>query len=394
MNSSLLSPTAEVDQHRLEEVNRFQDAAGRIQPSQRLLKNRFEVIRQLGKGGFGTTYLAQDISQGIAVAKPFPCVIKQLKYQSRPAVSQLEKDQSKASLTTERIKRRFQREAQMMARLGRHYQLPCLLEHFTEGDRFYFVQEYIPGHTLSREISRSGPQSEQTVKQFLQEMIPIVRYIHRQNLLHLDIKPANIMRRRSDQKLVLIDFGAVRRFSSEAASSNVAGQTSGQTSGKTSGKTDHSCGTLGFSPKEQLAGTPTPASDIYSLGVTCLYLLTKVSPLDLAVSPQGQNLRWQETVNVSDHFALLLSKMLHPEADCRFQDTYELERAMNLETHYKDLKTCLTTEPITSKTAASPKACQITQMHAAENQSPAQRQAESIRRWQQRRRQFNSFTPS
>lgn len=84
--------------------------------------------------------------------------------------------------------------------------------------------------------------------------------------------------------------------------------------------------------------------------------------------------------------------MLHPEADCRFQNTYELERAMNLETHYEDLKTCLTTEPISNKTVASPKACQITQPHAI-NQSPAQRQAESVRLWQQRRPQFKSFTP-
>ena len=382
MNSSLLNSTAEIDLHRLEDVTSFQDSAGRIQPSERLFKNRFEVIRQLGKGGFGTTYLAQDIS----TAQSFPCVIKQLKYKSRPAenrsaANQLALGQSKAALTAECIKRRFQREARMMARLGRHHQLPCLLEHFTEGNRFYLVQEYIPGHTLSRELSRSGPQSEQAVKQFLREMMPIVRYIHRQNLLHLDIKPANIMRRSSDQKLVLIDFGAVRHYASE-------------TSGKTSGKTDRSCGTLGFSPKEQLAGTPTTASDIYALGVTCLYLLTKISPLDLARSPQGQNLRWQETVNVSDHFARLLSKMLHPEADCRFQDTYELERAMNLETYYEDLKTCLTTEPLASKTAASPEACQIAQPHAAENQLPVQRQADSIRRWQQRRRQFKSFTPS
>ena len=388
MNLPRLNPTVKIDLHQLEDATGFQDAAGSIQQPRRLFKDRFKVIRQLGKGGFGTTYLAQDIS----AAEPFFCVIKQLKYRSQPAESQLAKGHAKAALIAERGKRRFQREARMMARLGRHHQLPCLLEHFTDGDRFYLVQEYIPGHTLSREISRSGAQSEQAVKQFLQEMIPIVRYIHRQNLLHLDIKPANIMRRSSDRKLVLIDFGAVRRYSSEAASSSVFGPASG-TSGQ-SGKTERGCGTLGFSPKEQLAGTPTTASDIYALGVTCLYLLTKVSPLDLAIAPQGQNLRWQETVDLSDHFARILAKMLHPEADHRFQDTYELERAMNLETHYEDLKSCLTTEPFAHKTAASLRTCQIAQPHTAENQSPAQRQAESIRRWQQRRRQFQSFTAS
>lgn len=363
-----------------------------ISPSKRLLKDRFEVIRKLGKGGFGTTYLAQDVS----MTPPLPCVIKQLKYKIQPNHSpehisgQTVSSQSKTALAAERIKRRFQQETRAMARLGRHNQIPCLLEHFTDSNQFYLVQEYISGHTLSQEISRSGPQSERQVKQFLKEMIPIIRYIHRQNLLHLDIKPANIMRRKADQKLVLIDFGAVRRYPTEAQS----GKLSSNLSGNLSKKTERGCGTIGFSPSEQLAGQPTTASDIYALGITCLYLLTKISPLDLAASPQGQNLRWQESVNISDHFACVLSKMLHFEADHRFQNTYELERAMNLENHYADLKTCLTTEPLTDKTFSGPAACPITHPNKAGNQSQTQRQAESIRLWQQRRRQFKSFTPS
>ncbi len=359
-----------------EDITSFQNAVGQVQSSPtHLFKNRFEIIRRLGKGGFGTTYLAQDMS----ARQPLPCVLKQLTYKVQTETSPAELSpysRAKAAIDQERTKRRFQRETHMMARLGRHPQLPCLLDHFTDNNQFYLVQEHIPGDTLSREISRSGPQSEQQAKQFLRDMIPLVRHIHRQNLLHLDIKPSNIMRRSRDQKLVLIDFGAVRRYPRLEGHDNK----------------DRTTGTLGFSPSEQLAGQPTYASDIYALGVTCLYLLTKISPIDLATAERGQNLRWQESVKLSDHFTQILGKMLHPDANRRYQNTYELERALNLEDHYADLKDCLTTEPMLDKTFAAPAACPIFRSEEA-NQSLAQRQAESIRRWQQRRRQFKAFTP-
>ncbi len=385
-----VDPTVELPAD--EEVTSFQTASGQVQQTPtHLFKNRFEIVRRLGKGGFGTTYLAHDIS----TSQPLPCVIKQLTYKLQPNLNQPNLNQpglnqpglnqskpslysrTKVALDQERTKRRFQRETQMMARLGRHPQLPCLLDHFTDNNQFYLVQEHVPGDTLSREISRSGPKNEQQVKQFLREMIPVIRYIHRQNLLHLDIKPSNIMRRSSDQKLVLIDFGAVRRYP------NLEGNSS----------KDRTTGTLGFTPSEQLAGQPTYASDIYALGVTCLYLLTQISPIDLATAERGQNLRWQESVKLSDHFTQILARMLHPEANRRYQNTDELERVLNLEDHYRDLKTCLNTEPLSDKTFASPAACPIFKTGEPGSQSQAQRQAESIRHWQQRRRQFKSFTP-
>jgi serine/threonine protein kinase len=354
------------------------------QPPTHLFKNRFEIVRRLGKGGFGTTYLARDVSR----AQPLECVIKQLRYKVQPAASNPSEhspfSRTKAAIDQERTKRRFQRETHMMARLGRHHQLPCLLDHFIEDNQFYLVQEHIPGDTLNREISRTGPQGEQQAKQFLREMIPVIRYIHRQNLLHLDIKPSNIMRRSSDQKLVLIDFGAVRRYP------RLEGHDNRDSTGRLR---DRTTGTLGFSPSEQLAGQPTYGSDIYALGVTCLYLLTKISPIDLATAERGQSLRWQESVKLSDHFTHILGRMLHPEASRRYQNTYELERALNLEDHYLDLKGCLTTEAIADKTFAAPATCSILKPEEQANQSLAQRQADSIRHWQQRRRQFKNFTP-
>ncbi|MEL6813542.1 MAG: serine/threonine-protein kinase [Cyanobacteria bacterium J06598_3] len=357
-----------------DESTRFQDSAGNLKATKRLFKDRFEIIRRLGRGGFSTTYLAQDI----ATTHPLPCVIKHLK-------KKIAANTPKTALELERINRRFHREARMMARLGRNAQLPRLLDHFTDSDQFYIVQEHVPGPTLSQELQRSGPKSEADVKQFLREMIPVIRYIHRQRLLHLDIKPSNIIRRDSDQTLVLIDFGAVRRYPEDttAESSSATPQRASQ----------GAVGTIGFSPIEQLAGQPTFASDIYALGVTCLYLLTATSPLDFATSPRGQHLRWQESVNLSAHFTGILEKMLAPNLAKRFQDIEALDRAMKLEKHYEDLKTCMTTEPLTDRVFKGPTACTLGNRISAKALSHTERQAASIRRWQQRRRQFKTFVP-
>lgn len=317
-------------------------------------------MRRLGQGGFGTTYLAKDIS----AASPISCAIKQLKYKSRKPMD-LEHNQ-----------RRFQREARIMARLGNHAQIPSLLSHFADDGKFYLVQEYVPGLTITQEVSRHGVQSEIEVKQFLSEMLPVVRHVHRQGLLHLDIKPSNIIRCSEDNRLVLVDFGAVRRASQEDRAVS---------------KKRRCAGTIGFSPVEQLEGAPSFASDIYALGVTCLYLLTGLSPMDLALSPQGQDLRWQESVNLSPYFTQVLSKMLHSESARRFQDIGELERALNLESHYDSLKDCLTTEALRDKRFAS-SACRLAE--PVEVGSHAQRQAQSIREWKRRRRQFKTFVPS
>lgn len=327
----------------------------------RLFKDQYVIIHRLGQGGFGTTYFAKDIT----ATHPLPCVIKQLKYKS------------KTPKELARNQRRFQREARMMARLGNHPHLPGLLSHFTDDGKFYLVQEHVPGLTINQEVSRHGVQTEAQVKQFICEMLPIIRHVHQQNLLHLDIKPANIIRRSDDNQLVLIDFGAVRRAND--ATDNVPA------------KKQRCAGTIGFAPAEQLGGIPTYASDIYSLGVTCLYLLTAISPIDLALSPKGQNLRWQESVELSPYFTSILAKMLHPDATHRFQNTAELERAMNLETHYESLKDCLTTEAMTDKRFSSPAACRLAS--SANTGSQAQRQAQSIKEWKHRRRQFKAFIP-
>lgn len=339
-----------------------------------LFRDQFEVIQRLGRGGFGTTYLAKDMTASPAM----PCVLKQIRYRTKK--NPTDPLPPNPAIVQERHLRRFQKEARMMARLGRHSQMPCILEHFTENGQFYIVQEHVPGDTLSKELHREGPQNEAQAKAFLQAMIPIIRYVHKHNLLHLDIKPSNIIRRSGDNNaLVLIDFGAVRRQTKK-------------------GELPQSCsGTVGFSPAEQLTGKPVPASDIYSLGVTCLYLLTGISPVDLATSPKGQNLRWKESVQVSEHFGQILQKMLAPDVQHRYQSIDELDRAIQLEAHYSELKACMTAASFEAQNPQPPTACLLDNYLKAGSEangaSKAHRQAVSIRRWQQRRRQFKSFTP-
>jgi serine/threonine-protein kinase len=104
----------------------------------------------------------------------------------------------------------FEREARTLGKIGNHPQVPRLLDYFEDNHQFYLVQEYISGSTLQQEVKRSGPLSEAGVKQFLSEILPLLQYIHSQQVIHRDIKPANLIRREQDRKLVLIDFGAVK----------------------------------------------------------------------------------------------------------------------------------------------------------------------------------------
>jgi len=332
-----------------------------------LFRNQFQILKRLARGGFSTTYLATDLLSG---PQPTPCVIKHLRYKPSSTLNS-------KTLQAEHNQRRFQKEARILACLGQHSQIPALLDHFTEDGQFYLIQEHIPGLTLQQEIAHNGIQTESQVKTFLRDIIPILRHVHHHNLLHLDLKPANIIRRSTDQKLVLIDFGAVRRYHPTAT------------------QPQRSTGTTGFAPSEQLAGKPTPASDLYSLGVTCLLLLTGYAPLDFATSAHGQNLRWQESIQVSPHLTHILHRLLTPQAEHRFQNLDDLDRALSMESHYDELKVCLTHEPCSGDTFKAPAACRIelTETTAQSGESHASRQARSIRRWQQRRRQFQAFTP-
>ncbi|NJP11888.1 MAG: serine/threonine protein kinase [Leptolyngbyaceae cyanobacterium RU_5_1] len=275
-----------------------------------LLQNRYRIIQALGQGGFGATFLAIDED---LPGKP-NCVIKQL----RPNAT--------APHVMEMARELFKREAETLGRIGNHPQIPRLLDYFEEHETFFLVQEYVSGSTLQQEIKRSGPLSEAGAKLFLSEILPVMEYIHDNRVIHRDIKPANMIRRAQDSKLVLIDFGAVKYQNVQP--NNASDQTA---------LTSYAIGTPGFAPPEQMAMRPVPASDIYALGVSCIFLLTGKSPKELDYDPTTGELIWKKHVYTSDHFATVLAKMLEISVKQRYRTAREVYNALDLEDHLESL---------------------------------------------------------
>jgi serine/threonine-protein kinase len=225
----------------------------------------------------------------------------------------------------------FEREARTLGRIGSHPQIPSLLDYFEDNHQFYLVQEYVAGYTLQQEVKRNGPFSEAGVKQFISEILPLLRYIHSQKVIHRDIKPANLIRREQDKKLVMIDFGAVKHSQIDP---NAAG---GGMAAEQTALTNFAIGTPGFAPPEQMAMRPVYASDFYAVGVTCIYLLTGKSPKDIDYNPSTGEMMWQQYVNISDHFAAVLKKLLEASVRHRYQSIDDILRALDIEPYLDSL---------------------------------------------------------
>jgi hypothetical protein len=226
----------------------------------------YRVLAPLGQGGFGKTYLVEDTQSSTRQQY----VIKQF----CPTVT----DAASRQVAQER----FQREAAVLLDLGQHHaQIPKLFSYFSQEDGFYLVLEYIEGLTLTQKFRQSGPLSETFVTQVLDQVLQILEYVHNRRIIHRDVKPDNIIIRHGDNQPVLIDFGAVKE--------------SVQSQGAMAGGSSPSIviGSPGFMPAEQAAGRPTYASDLYSLGMTAIYLLTGKMPQDFPIDPRRNEVNWE-----------------------------------------------------------------------------------------------------
>lgn len=275
--------------------------------SKLLLHDRYRIIQALGQGGFGATFLAANVS---LPGQP-SCVIKQL----RPNAN--------APHVMDMARELFRREAETLGRIGTHPQIPSLLDYFEDNETFYLVQEYVSGSTLQQEIKRDGPMGELQVKRFLSEILPVLEYVHGNRVIHRDIKPANMIRRNQDQKLVLIDFGAVK-YQNAQPTTTASDQTA---------LTSYAIGTPGFAPPEQMNMRPVPASDIYALGVSCIYLLTGKSPKELNYDQMTGELLWEKYVSASPQFIKVLTRMLEISVKQRYKTAEEVYRALDLVDH-------------------------------------------------------------
>ena len=250
--------------------------------AENLLADRYQLIKPLGEGGFAKTHLAINRQQGDA-----PCVVKHL----TPAKS------SPQFLETSR--RLFKAEADVLHRLGNHNRIPTLRDAFEAEGEFYLVQEFIDGKSLSDIFKEQLYCTETQIIELLADVLPILDFIHQEQVIHRDIKPSNLMRRHTDGKLMLIDFGAVKEITTQFYTAG-------------SEQFTVSIGTQGYSAPEQMSGRPRYSSDLYSLGMTVIRGLTGRSPTELPENPQTGELLWENVApDVSPGLKVFLQRLTH-----------------------------------------------------------------------------------
>ena len=266
----------------------------------RTLRNHYQIIKDLGEGGFGDTYLAKDLD---LPGHPH-CVVKHLQ----------PKDPNPAILLI--AKGLFDKEAETLYKLGKlHDQIPSLSAHFEENGEFYLVQDFIEGHDLTKELILGKKSSESHTIKLLHDILEVLAIVHQQNVIHRDLKPANLMRRQ-DGKIILIDFGAVKEISTMVV--NAQGQTSFTVG----------IGTSGYMPSEQAKGKPKLCSDIYAVGMIGIQALTGQPPDTLPEDPQTGEVIWQNQAQVSNNLANILDKMVRDNFSQRYQDAGEALQAI------------------------------------------------------------------
>ncbi|TAG60409.1 MAG: serine/threonine protein kinase [Oscillatoriales cyanobacterium] len=269
-----------------------------------ILHENYKIIKELGRGGFAITYRANDL------AKPGnpECVVKEIPFPS-----------SNDPRVLQKARMRFEKEASALYRLGNHPCIPELFAFFEENDHFYLVQEYIKGNQLKEELTPGKQWMEEEAIALLREILEILQFVHKENIIHRDITPSNLIRREADKKLVLIDFGAVKEISTLTADST--------------GKifTSQAIGTSGYMPAEQSNGRKAqPYNDIYALGAIVIQALTGQHPRDLPEDPKTCEIIWdylmhnRQTLQVSDRLKNILNKMVRYHFKDRYQSVTEV----------------------------------------------------------------------
>lgn len=261
----------------------------------KLLGGRYQVVEVLANGGFGQTYIAQDMHRP---GNP-QCVVKHL----QPA--------SVNSKFLHNARRLFQTEAEILEQLGNHDQIPRLLAYFEENQEFYLVQEFVRGHTLTKELMYGERWEESKVYQLLQEVLEILVFVHGHAAIHRDIKPDNLIRRAVDNKLVLVDFGSVKQAWTQVFTR--AGQPEDRPPATIA------IGTPGYMPTEQGQGRPQPNSDIYALGTIAIQALTGMNPSQLMEQSDNGEIEWRQYAQVSEGLGAVVSKMVRYNSKNRYQ---------------------------------------------------------------------------
>ncbi len=276
------------------------------------MKNRYQIDRLLGQGGFGRTYLALDKQE-----KSY-CVLKEFA-PSNTTPGALQKSREL-----------FEREAKILSKLN-HRQIPEFLEWFEDNGRLFIVQEFVNGQTYWNLLLQGQIFSEKEIIQWLRVLLDVLIYIHGKGIIHRDISPDNIMLPNGKQKPLLIDFGVVKY--AETQLSTTANSNQYTHVGKGS-----------YAPSEQLRGGECyPNSDLYALAVTAIVLLTGKAPNTL-INYDGE-WEWRSHANVTDKLAGILDRMLEKKPSDRYQSAREVLNALdNSQTQRKTMMSSSKTE--------------------------------------------------
>jgi formylglycine-generating enzyme required for sulfatase activity len=262
-----------------------------------LLDDRYRPIKFLGEGGFGRTFQAIDEKR-----LNTPCVIKQFL------------PQQVGSAALAKATELFQQEAQRLQELGKHPQIPDLEAFFPQDGRLYLVQDFIDGQNLLEEFENQGRLKEPQIRIILTELLPVLQFIHDNQVIHRDIKPENIIRSKNGQ-LFLIDFGVSK-----------------ETSGTILTRVGTVTGTPGYAPPEQFRGMVYHSSDLYSLAVTCVRLLTghfqKADGADELFDTRKMQWQWQKYVSLSQELTTVLETMLQDIPTRRYDSAAEVLAAL------------------------------------------------------------------
>ena len=244
-------------------------------------------MNKLGQGGIGETYLAKDtLSPENSI-----CVVKRLQPQNHnPKVEEL-----------------FNREAETLAKLGKHSQIPTLLDHIIENNEFYIVQELIEGQDLTHNLGKKWEEKEAIA--LLKDILDILKFVHENDVIHRDLKPANIMIRQPDKKVVLIDFGSVKKINNYAVNTQLQAPTI--------------VFTQGYTPFEQLQGNAHFNSDIYALGIVIIQLVTGLNINDLQLDQNNQVISHHQA-EISPQLKEILDKMVRFNSQERHQKVTEV----------------------------------------------------------------------
>ena len=268
----------------------------------KLINDRYRVVRKIGDGNFGATFLVEDTQ----LPSGKRCVLKEL----------MPIDNNEETYTL--IKQRFEREAVILEELGNvSLQIPSLYAYFGENSKFYLVQEYVEGETIAQRVMSQGVMTDAAVREWLSGLLPVLACVHEKRIIHRDIKPDNIILRSRDHKPVLIDFGAVRETMGTQINAN--------------GKSTQSIviGTPGFMPSEQAAGRAVFSSDLYSLGLTAIYALTGKIPQELPTDPMTGDVQWRSYASsVSGGLANVIDRAISPGIQGRFQTSAQMLDAL------------------------------------------------------------------